>query len=100
MKTIELKNIEKKEGSFAKSWKDLAIISVKNVNPQKTLNLEEMGSRLKVLDKINAAPHGAELQLEDAEFKTLHECASGVAWQIVDHDLFEFLSAVKKIAEA
>lgn len=100
MKKIELKNIEKKEGSFAQSWKDFAVISVKNVNPNESLNLEEMGKRLKVLDKIQAAPHGAKIQLEDAEFQTLNECASKVGWQIVDQDLFEFLSAVKKIAES
>lgn len=100
MKKIELRNIEKKDNRIAESWKDLAIASVKNVNPQQTLNLEQIGERLKVLKKIQALPHGGVLELEDAEFKTLHQCASSLGWQVVDEDLFEFLSEVKKIAEA
>jgi hypothetical protein len=98
MKKIELRNIEKKENRIAESWKDLAILSMKHVNPQSQLNVEQIGERLKVLKKIQALPHGGMLDLEDAEFKTLNDCAQSVGWQVVDEDLYDFLSAVKKTA--
>jgi hypothetical protein len=100
MKKIELKNAERTNERPCASWKDLALLSMRQVSPNTSLNVEQIGERLKVLKKIQTCNAGATLQLEDAEFKTFNECAQSVAWQLVDEDLFEFLSTVKKIAES
>jgi len=99
MKKIELKNAVATKERPCASWKELALLSMRNVKPDQSLNVEQIGERLKVLKKIQTCNAGATLQLEDAEFKTFNECAQSVGWQLVDEDLFEFLSTVKKIAE-
>lgn len=98
MKKIELKLVEKlPENEGMESWKDLFLYSVKYVNPQTPLNLEQMEERLNVLNKIKAIPHGGLLELEDAEFKILADCVSNYPIFGLNETMLECFKSVKKI---
>lgn len=98
MKKIELKLVEKSpETEGMDSWKDLLLYSVKYVNPQTPLNLEEMEERLNVMNKLRAIPHGGTLELEDAEFKVLADCVSKYPIYGVSQTLLDCFKEVKKI---
>lgn len=103
MKTIHLKVVEQKkeDGSRAivESWKDVLIGSLRSVNPQSPPNLEEMGEKIALINKVKSLPAGADLTLENSEFRTLAAACAQPIWNVIDEDIYECLSTVKKINE-
>lgn len=104
MKRIELKIFDKRtetdeEKNIFQDYKQILSIALKAVPRESSPNLEEMGDRLNILKKIKDTPSGANLDLENAEFRTLAKCCSQAIWAVIDEDLFECLSEVKKINE-
>ncbi len=75
--------------------RDLLEVMLKNPPPA-GFDLVEMRARFKVLDKIEAT-EGNLLELEDAEFKKLHDCMTQVKWNFMHRELDAFCAEIEKI---
>lgn len=103
MKSIELKLIAqtKEDGAKAvfKDYKEIILLAVKAVNPQTPPNLEEMAEKIGIINKIKATPAGGVVTFDNSEMRTIAKSCEQPIWTIIDEDLFECLTYVKKVNE-
>lgn len=68
-----------------------------NEPPQGGMKVDEIRSRLRVLDAIDKA--GTVLAIEDADAKVLQRCVASMSWKGVRPDILEFSDAVANLAD-
>jgi len=91
-KEIELEFEKDKKIGFA----DLATVCLNQI-PEGGLSPLEMSKRIGVLGKFNTAKIGAKIELEDAQFEILKQCADATRWRLIHKDIVEFNDYLEKL---
>ena len=98
MKTFINKKTEITFEGKPSGFANLAMIAL-NTPPQGGWTTDEMRKRIKVLTKLDKQELEAKIELEDAEFDTIHDCTKVLKWQFMHKDIVAFedyLDEIKK----
>jgi len=102
MKFLRLKEVEIPAGVVSGkaigniSTADLVRTCV-NDTPRGGLKVEDLRSRIRVLDALDRSV--GCLSLEDADAKTLQSCVAGMRWTAVSREIVTFCDAVANLAD-
>jgi hypothetical protein len=80
------------------STADLVRVCV-NDPGQAGLKIDDIRSRMRLLDAVEKAGDGPFISFEDADAKTVQKCVGGMSWRVVRADLVEFCDAVANMPD-
>lgn len=79
-------------------YKDL-ILGALNYVPEGGISLSEQGKRLKVIEKVENAKNGTELELDDVDIDLIHQLLQNMRYRIVDQGLLDFSDYITSVKE-
>ena len=92
---LDEKGEERKDEVFYKSL----IIGALNFVQEGGIPLSEQGKRLRVIEKIENAKNGTELELDDINVDLIHQLLQNMRYRIVDQGLLDFSDYITSVKE-
>ena len=89
MKYVKLEEFE------GTSTREVLKSVLRNGDPQRGMDIAEVGRRIKVIDKVEAARLDV-LALEDAEWEVLRDAFEAASWVAADHSILRIWEAITK----
>ena len=93
---LDEKGEERKDEVFYKSL----IIGALNFVQEGGIPLSEQGKRLRVIEKIENAKNGTELELDDVDIDLIYQLLQNMKYGLIDKGLLEFGDYIKKVKES
>ena len=93
---LDAKGKEKTDEVFYKTL----ILGALNFVQEGGIALSEQGKRIKVIEKVENAENGTELELDDVEVDLIHQLLQGMRYGLINKGLLEFGDYITEVKEA
>jgi len=93
---LDTKGKEKTDEVFYKTL----ILGALNFVQEGGISLSEQGKRLRVIEKVENAENGTELELDDADISLIHQLLQGMKYGLISKGLMEFGEYISEVKES